>query len=34
MIVPRGPSPSYSAARSSGGVSRGDTPSGGGMLRR
>jgi hypothetical protein len=34
MIVPRGPSPSYSAARSSGGVSRGGTPSGGGMLRR
>jgi hypothetical protein len=34
MIVPRGPSPSYSAPRSSGGVSRGGTPSGGGMLRR
>jgi hypothetical protein len=34
MIVPRGPSPSYSAPRSSGGVSRGGTPSSGGMLRR
>ena len=34
LIVPRGPSPSYSAPRSSGGVSRGGTPSGGGMLRR
>jgi Protein of unknown function (DUF3300) len=34
MIVPRGPSPSYSAPRSSGGVSIGGTPSGGGMLRR
>jgi hypothetical protein len=34
MIVPRGPSPSYSARRSSGGVSRGGTPSSGGMLRR
>ena len=34
MIVPRGPSPSYSAPRSSGGVSRGGTPSGGGTLRR
>jgi hypothetical protein len=34
MIVPRGPSPSFSAPRSSGGVSRGGTPSGGGMLRR
>src|ERR1700738_938527 len=34
MIVPRGPSPSYSTPRSSGGVSRGGTPSGGGMLRR
>ena len=34
MIVPRGPSPSFSAPRSSGGVSRGGTPSDGGMLRR
>jgi hypothetical protein len=34
MIVPRVPSPSYSAPRSSGGVSRGGTPTGDGMLRR